>query len=128
MAIGARSQSARTFLEKHIDIIEKLSKEDLIHHALLAIRDTLPLDATTLSPSAISIGVVGKDQDFEMIESEEEIKTFIDKLPPVPVSSSAREEEEVAGASEAPVEQQQQQAQEGVDQEEGNNGMDIEQP
>lgn len=127
MAIGARSQSAKTFLEKHIDTIEKLSKDDLIHHALLAIRDTLPIDATTLSPSAISIGVVGRDQDFVMIEGEEEIKAFIDKLPPVPVSSSAREEEEVAGTSGAPVDQQQQQTQEGAEQDEGH-GMDVEQP
>ena len=125
MAIGARSQSAKTFLEKHIDTIEKLGKDDLIHHALLAIRDTLPIDATTLSPSAISIGVVGKDQDFVVIESEEEIKAFIEKLPPVPVSSSAREEEEVAGTSGAPVEQQQ--TQEGAEQDEGH-GMDVEQP
>ena len=127
MAIGARSQSAKTFLEKHIDTIEKLSKDDLIHHALLAIRDTLPIDATTLSPSAISIGIVGRDQDFVIIESEEEIKVFIDKLPPVPVSSSAREEEEVAGTSGATVEQQQQQTQEGAEQDEGH-GMDVEQP
>lgn len=125
MAIGARSQSAKTFLEKHIGTIETLSKEELIHHALLAIRDTLPIDSTTLIPGAISIGVVGKDQDFVVIEDEEEIKAFIDKLPPVPVSSGARGDEE-----EAPVESQQQQPQqpqEGVGQEEGQ-GMDVEQP
>ena len=122
MAIGARYQSAKTYLEKHIDAIETLSKEDLIHHALLAIRDTLPIDSTTLSPSAISIGVVGKDQDFMIIESEETIKTFIDKLPPVIVSSGAREAQE-----DVPVEEQQQVKRMVQIKEEGD-GMDVEQP
>ena len=96
MAIGARSQSARTFLEKHIDVIEKLSKDELIHHALLAIRDTLPMDANTLTPGAISIGVVGKDQEFVVIEDEGVIKTFIDKLPP-PTSTSGGNGEDRRG-------------------------------
>jgi len=42
MAIGARSQSARTYLEKHLDEFGGASYEDLVRHGLRALRDTLP--------------------------------------------------------------------------------------
>lgn len=42
MAIGARSQSARTYLEKHLSEFAAASLDDLIKHALRALRDTLP--------------------------------------------------------------------------------------
>jgi len=42
MAIGARSQSARTYLEKHLNEFPASSLDDLIRHALRALRDTLP--------------------------------------------------------------------------------------
>ena len=42
MAIGARSQSARTYLEKHLNEFPENSCDELIRHALRALRDTLP--------------------------------------------------------------------------------------
>ena len=42
MAIGARSQSARTYLEKHLNEFVDCSVEDLVRHGLRALRDTLP--------------------------------------------------------------------------------------
>lgn len=42
MAIGSRSQSARTYLEKHFDVFSSCSLEELIAHGLRALRDTLP--------------------------------------------------------------------------------------
>ena len=42
MAIGARSQSARTYLEKNLDALADSSLEELVAHALRALRDTLP--------------------------------------------------------------------------------------
>ena len=42
MAIGARSQSARTYLEKHLNEFLECSVEDLVRHGLRALRDTLP--------------------------------------------------------------------------------------
>jgi 20S proteasome subunit alpha 6 len=42
MAIGARSQSARTYLEKYLNEFPQCSLDDLIKHALRALRDTLP--------------------------------------------------------------------------------------
>lgn len=44
MAIGARSQSARTYLEKYLDAFPACNLEELIKHGLRALRDTLPND------------------------------------------------------------------------------------
>ena len=42
MAIGARSQSARTYLEKHLAEFADCTWQEVVTHALLALRDTLP--------------------------------------------------------------------------------------
>ena len=42
MSIGARSQSARTYLEKSIDELGDCDLESLVAHGLRALRDTLP--------------------------------------------------------------------------------------
>ena len=42
MAIGAKSESAKTYLEKHLDEFLDCGVEDLVRHALRALRDTLP--------------------------------------------------------------------------------------
>lgn len=44
MAIGARSQSARTYLEKHLNEFQNCDLNELIKHGLRALRDTLPND------------------------------------------------------------------------------------
>lgn len=41
MALGARSQSAKTFLELHFESFKDLSLDDLIMQGLYALRDTL---------------------------------------------------------------------------------------
>lgn len=42
MAIGARSQSARTYLEKHLSTFIDCDLNELVAHGLRALRDTLP--------------------------------------------------------------------------------------
>ena len=42
MAIGARSQSARTYLEKNLDTFPDASQDELVKHCMRALRDTLP--------------------------------------------------------------------------------------
>lgn len=42
MAIGSRSQSARTYLEKNLDKFPSCDVEELLKHGLRALRDTLP--------------------------------------------------------------------------------------
>ncbi|CAH1158809.1 unnamed protein product [Phyllotreta striolata] len=70
MSIGARSQSARTYLEKKLDELPSMALEDLIKHGLRALRDTLPpeVDLTTKN---VSIGYVGKGTSFKILEEEE---------------------------------------------------------
>lgn len=44
MSIGARSQSAKTYLERHYESFAECSLDELIKHGLHALRDTLQQD------------------------------------------------------------------------------------
>ena len=70
MAIGARSQSARTYLEKHLDEFSSCDLQELVKHGLRALRDTLP-NEVDLTTKNISIGYVGKDQPFKVLEEND---------------------------------------------------------
>ncbi|KAI2810206.1 hypothetical protein RDWZM_002756 [Blomia tropicalis] len=78
MAIGARSQSARTYLEKHMDTFPGCTLEELVKHGLLSLRECLPND-TQLTSQNVSIGIVGKDSPFKVYE-ENEVDTFLKLL------------------------------------------------
>ncbi|XP_065310549.1 proteasome subunit alpha type-1 [Dermacentor albipictus] len=69
MAIGARSQSARTYLEKHLDEFKSCNLEELVKHGLRALRDCLP-NEVELSTKNVSIAIVGKDQDFTIYDDD----------------------------------------------------------
>merc|ERR1712137_871447 len=69
MAIGARSQSARTYVEKHLDKFKDCTLEELVAHGLRALRDTLPSELN-LNSKNCSIGIVGKDNDFTIYDDE----------------------------------------------------------
>lgn len=66
MAIGARSQSARTYLEKHLNEFIECALDELIKHGLRALRDTLPSEVD-LSVKNVSIAIVGKGTDFVIL-------------------------------------------------------------
>lgn len=70
MAIGSRSQSARTYLEKHLDEFINCETEELIKHGLRALRDTLP-NEIELNTKNVSIGMVGKGTDFTVLDEEQ---------------------------------------------------------
>ncbi|CAH0546088.1 unnamed protein product [Brassicogethes aeneus] len=70
MSIGARSQSARTYLEKKIDELHNAPLEDLIKHGLRALRDTLPPEVD-LNTKNVSIGFVGDKQPFKILDEDE---------------------------------------------------------
>lgn len=55
MAIGSRSQSARTYLEKHLDMFPNCTSDELIAHGLRALRDTLPNEVELTTKVTISI-------------------------------------------------------------------------
>lgn len=70
MAIGSRSQSARTYLEKHLDVFPNCTIDELVAHGLRALRDTLP-NEVELTIKNVSIGVVGKGQPYHESDEEE---------------------------------------------------------
>ncbi|KAJ8969108.1 hypothetical protein NQ314_001918 [Rhamnusium bicolor] len=70
MSIGARSQSARTYLEKHLDELSSSSLEELVKHGLRALRDTLPPEVD-LNTKNVSIGYVGESQVFKILDEDE---------------------------------------------------------
>ena len=57
-AIGARSQMARTYLERHLEEFADCSREELIRHGLRALKESLSQDKE-LTVDNTSIGVVG---------------------------------------------------------------------
>lgn len=67
-AIGARSQMARTYLEKNAEQFPDCGREDLIKHGLRALKETLVQDRE-LTVENTSVGVVGvKESGKKVIE------------------------------------------------------------
>ncbi|XP_034836378.1 proteasome subunit alpha type-1 [Maniola hyperantus] len=70
MAIGARSQSARTYLEKHLTIFADCELNDLVAHGLRALRDTLP-NEVDLNTKNVSISIVGPKTPLRICDEAE---------------------------------------------------------
>jgi len=68
IAIGARSQSAKTYLEKTFQTFESLTLDELVHHVLFALQETTQSSGEGLTVKNVSVGIVGKDQKFELWE------------------------------------------------------------
>ncbi|KAA8620536.1 Proteasome subunit alpha type [Pyrenophora tritici-repentis] len=68
--IGARSQMARTYLERHLDDFEGASREELIKHALRALKESLSQDKE-LTVDNTSVGIGGVGEDFALYEGQD---------------------------------------------------------
>jgi 20S proteasome subunit alpha 6 len=77
-AIGARSQSARTYLEKHYESFGTATRDELIIHALTALQGCVSGDDELTADNG-SIVVIGKDDKFTLIEGDN-LKVYLDKL------------------------------------------------
>lgn len=77
VAIGSRSQSARTYLEKNFAKFENLCLDDLVRHALLAVRETA--GTADLTPSNVEVVVVGADTKVTHV-TEQRLKTYLESL------------------------------------------------
>ncbi|CUM63044.1 uncharacterized protein PRCAT00000607001 [Priceomyces carsonii] len=78
-AIGARSQAARTYLERNLETIRATeSLEESVVHGLNALRDTLSQDVE-LNFKNTSVSVVGKDTEFTIYD-DEDVQQWLDKL------------------------------------------------
>lgn len=74
MAIGARSQSAKTYLEKNFEQFAPLGWEDLVRHGIKALKASA--QETELSEHNVSVGVVGKDSKFRLLDASE-LRTYV---------------------------------------------------
>lgn len=68
--IGARSQMARTYLERHLDSFAEASREELIKHALRALKESLSQDKE-LTVDNTSVGVSGIKENFALFEGQD---------------------------------------------------------
>lgn len=77
-AIGARSQSARTYLERNYESFQNASREELVLHGLRALRDSLAQDKelTTLN---VSLSVVGEGEKFKLYDGAD-VAEWLEKL------------------------------------------------
>ena len=78
MAIGSRSQTSRTYLEKEFEGFNNASLDDLIKHALKALASSLSGDSELDTKNA-SIAIVGIDRPFEIIEGPK-IQKYLDAI------------------------------------------------
>jgi len=97
MAIGSRSQSARTYLERNATKFDDCDAKELVKHALLALRETLPSEQQ-LSTKNCSISLVGKDQEVVVYE-DEAVSVYIDMI----AEKEAPKESDAAPAESAQV-------------------------
>lgn len=77
MAIGARSQSAKTYLEKNFETFSNLGWEELIRHGLKALKASA--QETELSEHNVSVGVVGKDVKFRILDANE-LRVYLSEI------------------------------------------------
>lgn len=99
IAIGSRSQSARTYFEKHVDNFQDASNEELIYHALRALQGSANDTALTVENS--SIAIVGHNTPFRLL-SKTELEPYITTLAAERAASG--QTEEAPPTDDAPVE------------------------
>ncbi|KAH3899014.1 Proteasome subunit alpha type-6 [Saccharomycodes ludwigii] len=70
-AIGARSQGAKTYLERVLNDFVKVDEdpEELIKYGVEALKHSLKDE--TLTTANLSIAIVGKDKDFTILDGED---------------------------------------------------------
>jgi len=75
-AMGARSQSAKTYLEKHFEAFEKCSLDELIKHALTALKGA---SQGPLTYKNVGVAFVGKNTKFT-IREDDDIKAAVGQI------------------------------------------------
>ncbi|KAK9678306.1 hypothetical protein RND81_11G202500 [Saponaria officinalis] len=67
-AIGSRSQAAKTYLERKFETFDNASKDELIKHALFAIKETL--QGEKLKSSVCTVAVLGVGEPFYTLDQK----------------------------------------------------------
>lgn len=78
-SIGAKSQSARTYLENNFERFPGLELERLVLHGIKAVSTSIQ-DQNELNARSIEVAIVGKDHPFRLL-SQEQNQTYLDRLP-----------------------------------------------
>lgn len=90
MAIGARSQSAKTYLERHFETFDDLAdKEAVIKHAIKAISVTTEQDVQ-VSVENVDVSIVGEGTPYHLMTAEE-LAPFIAEIDDAPVAMETEE-------------------------------------
>jgi 20S proteasome subunit alpha 6 len=77
-AIGARSQSGRTYLEKIYDTLSDMSRDEMIMNALRALTGCVSGDGELTKDNG-SIAIVGKDEKYTLLEGDD-LQPYLDRL------------------------------------------------
>ena len=75
MAIGARSQPARTYLEKEAEAFKVCDKDELIYHGLAALQDSLVQDMSLTSMN-VSVCLIQRSLGLHVL-TEEELEPYL---------------------------------------------------
>lgn len=73
IAIGARCQASKTYLEKHFEEFSQCNKDQLILHTLRALKTSLSSDQE-MNQQNVDIAIVGKDCKYTELSEEEKVK------------------------------------------------------
>ncbi|CAN8075667.1 unnamed protein product [Agarophyton chilense] len=80
MAIGSRSQGAKTYLERSFENFPDCTLDQLAKHAVLALRETVSSSKDTeLTLENTAVAIVGKGTDFTIFE-EDAVKPYLDMI------------------------------------------------
>ena len=74
MAIGAKCQSAKTYLEKNFETFGHLPRDELIKHGLKALKASAQEEELTVNN--VSVGVVSASEKFRLL-SQAELQGFL---------------------------------------------------
>ncbi|KAF6263042.1 20S proteasome alpha subunit F [Scenedesmus sp. NREL 46B-D3] len=69
MAIGARSQAAKTYLEKHFETFPGAAVDDMVQHGLRALAATL--SEGELTKANCSVAIVGKNAPYVVLDDDD---------------------------------------------------------
>ena len=78
-AIGAKSQSARTYLEKNLKMFKRSELNKLVLHGLAAIKAGYRDEKEEMSESNIEISVLNPEEGFKNLNNQE-VKDYLTKL------------------------------------------------
>jgi 20S proteasome subunit alpha 6 len=101
MAIGGRSTSAKTYLEKHFEKFADLQLDELIQYGVEAMNKTTVSKGETLTAKNTSICVIDKGGFRELPPAE--LQTFLDKVEKKADDPDATMEDAPAAADAAPM-------------------------